>query len=146
MLLFHVAGKPIPQGSKRHVGNGRFIEASKYLPAWRKAVTAKAQAVAIASDWQTTDGPVQVHLDFYMPRPKSVPLHVRPFMTKMPDLDKLVRAVCDGLTDAGIWEDDAQVIRLIARKDYADNDEPGVDIQVTRLEQVDDDVRGEVLL
>jgi len=67
-------------------------------------------------------------------------------MTKMPDLDKLVRAVCDGLTDAGIWDDDSQVIRLIARKDYADNCEPGVDIQVTRLETVAGDVRGDALL
>lgn len=136
----------MPQGSKRHVGNGRFIEASKYLPAWRAAVTEQARAVAIASDWQATDGPVQLHVDFYMTRPKTVPFRKRPWMTKMPDIDKLVRAICDALTDAGIWQDDSQVVRLIARKDYADECEPGVHIQVTRLEHLSDNVRGDALL
>jgi crossover junction endodeoxyribonuclease RusA len=133
MLLFFVPGRPAAQGSKRHVGGGRFIEASKYLPAWRKAITQTAQTIAIASDWEQADGPIQLHLDFYLARPQSVSRTARPFPVKPPDLDKLVRAVCDGLTDAGIWEDDSQVIRLIARKDYADTMEPGVHIQVTRL-------------
>lgn len=102
--------------------------------------------MAIASDWQTTDAPIQLHVDFYLERPKSIPIHKRPFHVKAPDLDKLVRAVCDSLTDAGIWEDDSQVIRLIARKDYADDCEPGVHIQVTRLDSIFDDVRGHALV
>ena len=47
MFEFFVPGRVAPQGSKRYVGGnkasgGRFIEASKYLPAWRKAVTTVA--------------------------------------------------------------------------------------------------------
>ncbi len=135
MILFFVAGRAAAQGSKRHVGGGRFIEASKYLPAWRKAITQTAQTIAIASDWEKAEGPIQVHLDFHLDRPKSITPTVRPFPVKPPDLDKLVRAVFDGLTDAAIWNDDSQVIRLIARKDYADGIEPGVHIQVTRLDE-----------
>jgi crossover junction endodeoxyribonuclease RusA len=146
VLLFHVPGRPAAQGSKRHVGNGRFIEASKYLPAWRKTVTQHAQAIAIASDWETATGPIQLHVDFYLARPKSVPAHRRPFHVKPPDLDKLVRAVCDSLTDAGIWEDDSQVIKLVAGKDYDDTLDTGVSIQVTRLDESFNDSGAERLV
>lgn len=146
MLLFHVTGRPAAQGSKRHVGNGRFIDASKYLPAWRKQVTQVARSIAIASDWETVDGPVQLHVDFYLERPKSVPRHRRRFHTKAPDLDKLVRAVCDALTDADIWADDSQVVRLIAAKDYADDVEPGAFIQVTRLDSMTESIGGDALV
>jgi len=146
MLTFHVSGRPAAQGSKRHVGNGRFIEASKYLPAWRQAVKERAQALVIASDWEPTEGPVQLHVDFYLERPKSVPIHKRAFMVKAPDLDKLVRAVCDSLTDAEVWNDDSQVVRLIATKHYADDVEPGCFIQVTRLSELDDSVGGSRLV
>lgn len=146
MLTFHVAGRPAAQGSKRHVGNGRFIEASKYLPAWRKAVTAQAQAIVGASDWQPADGPIQLHVDFFIERPKSVSISKRFFMTKAPDIDKLVRAVCDALTDAEVWIDDAQVVKLISTKNYADDVEPGCIIQVTRLGELDDSVGGSRLV
>lgn len=109
-------------------------------------MTQHAQAIAIASEWKTATGPVQLHVDFYLARPKSVPAHRRPFHTKPPDLDKLVRAVCDSLTDAGIWEDDSQVIRLVAGKDYDDTVETGVSIQVTRLNETFDDRPSERLV
>jgi hypothetical protein len=54
MFEFFVPGRVAPQGSKRYVGGnkasgGRFIEASKYLPAWRKAVTTVASEYM--SEW-----------------------------------------------------------------------------------------------
>ena len=146
MLTFHVPGRPAAQGSKRHVGNGRFIEASKYLPAWRQAVTAQAQAIVNASDWQPADGPIQLHVDFFLARPKSVPVTKRAFRTKAPDIDKLVRAVCDALTDAEVWLDDSQVVKLISTKNYADDVDPGCIIQVTRLTEYDEHVGGNQLL
>jgi crossover junction endodeoxyribonuclease RusA len=50
----------------------------------------------------------------------------------MPDLDKLVRCICDALTDAGVWKDDAQVCVLVAAKRYT-NGLPGVLIQIAEL-------------
>jgi hypothetical protein len=38
-----------------------------------------------------------------------------------------VRAVCDALTDAGVWRDDSQLVELEAQKVYA-VDAPGVEI------------------
>ena len=49
---------------------------------------------------------------------------------KPPDLDKLVRAVCDSLTDAEVWEDDAQLVRLTCEKHYVNAGEDGVSILV----------------
>lgn len=120
-----VPGRPRPQGSKRHVGGGRLVEQVKGLPAWRKTV---ADAARKAHEGPPISGPVEVNLVFIFDRPKAhyrtgrnadllrddAPRdHVKP-----PDLDKLCRAVFDALTAAGVWGDDAQVVRLTASKTY----------------------------
>lgn len=64
------------------------------------------------------DGPVRLRVAFYLPRPKSLPKRVEHHIKK-PDLDKLVRSVKDGLTRVA-WQDDAQVVRVEATKEYAD--------------------------
>jgi Holliday junction resolvase RusA-like endonuclease len=52
-----------------------------------------------------------------------------------PDLDKLLRSTLDGLTDAGVWRDDSQVVSISAAKVYAKNgDTPGVIIEVEGAE------------
>ena len=95
------------------------------IVAWRAQVL---QAAVMSMDG-TFEGPVIVHLTFELPRPAnhygtgrnkgvlkvSAPAHV----TTMPDLDKLVRGICDALTDAGVWKDDAQVVNVVAAKRYA---------------------------
>jgi len=50
-----------------------------------------------------------------MPRGKTVK---REMPTVPPDLDKLIRAINDSATDAGIIEDDSQVIEIVAYKFY----------------------------
>lgn len=132
-LTIVVEGRPAPQGSKRHVGNGRFVEASKFLPAWRKAVTVAAREVADDEGWATTAGPVRLEVIFYLDRPSTVSQTKRPFPIKPPDIDKLVRAVCDALTDAGVWEDDGQIVQLCAEKHYNDTRGSGCDIRVLEL-------------
>lgn len=123
-LVFHVPGKPAPQGSKRYLGPGRAIESSKHLPAWRADVRAAA-AVAVRHD--PVAAPVGVELTFVMARPKS---HHRTgrnshilrdgapaFPAGKPDVDKLARAVLDALTTI-VYADDQQVVQLIATKIY----------------------------
>lgn len=132
MLTFFTDGRPAPQGSKRHVGGGRFIEASKYLPAWRLAVTQCAIYEATLTGHETITGPVELEVVFYLERPKTVTETVRPEPTVPPDLDKLIRGVCDALTDAAVFEDDAQVVKLVVFKRYA-TAETGAFIRVARL-------------
>ena len=130
-LYISVLGRPSPQGSKRHVGGGRMVEASKYLPAWRKAVTSAAVASVEAARWEKPAGPVELIATFYLERPATIKQEKRPLPIKPPDLDKLVRGICDALSDAGVWEDDAQVVKLTAFKEYSDTREPGCAIEVT---------------
>ena len=136
MTKFRVDGIPRPQGSKKHVGGGRFIEASKYLPEWRKAVIAAAKA---AHTGEPLDGAITVTAEFIFPRPKALkddqdaPPH-----TSAPDTDKLQRAVGDALTIAGVIEDDAQIHTWRAHKRRAKHGEPpGAHITVTPAQSGD---------
>jgi Holliday junction resolvase RusA-like endonuclease len=136
-LGFDVFGRPAPQGSKRYIGGsakqgGRFIEASKYLPAWRKAVMEAALQAIDLQGWVKASGPVEVEVTFFLERPATVTQAKRPWPIKPPDLDKLVRSL-DSLTDAGVWDDDGQMVKLIARKCYADTRAPGAHIKVSVL-------------
>jgi crossover junction endodeoxyribonuclease RusA len=110
-----VTGDPAPQGSKRHVGNGVMVESSKRLRPWRQDVR-EALLDENGSPRLALAGPVSVGLMFTLRRPKKPRFHVPGVV---PDLDKLVRAVLDALTSAGVVEDDARVVHLGASKVYA---------------------------
>jgi crossover junction endodeoxyribonuclease RusA len=125
-FVLFVAGRPAPQGSKRHVGNGVLIESSKALAPWRTLV---AWSVAQQWRWPPLLGAVCVKFEFVMPRPKATPKTTPPAVKK-PDLDKLERAILDALTGV-CWKDDSQVDDMHARKRIAESDEqPGVHIVI----------------
>lgn len=127
-LEFFVAGRPAPQGSKRHVGNGIMVESSKAVAPWRTTVAWHAAQVHLGAP---LDGALLVRLEFLMPRPTSLPKKkATPRHTKRPDVDKLTRAVNDALSGV-IWRDDSQVVTQTVHKRYAELDEqPGVLIRV----------------
>lgn len=116
-LAFEVYGQPAPQGSKRHIGSGVMIESSKAVKPWRESVKTAA-VVAMGGAGRGISGPVEAVMIFTVRKPKSAPKRRVTYPSKKPDLDKLVRAVSDALTDAGAWEDDARLIRLEALKVY----------------------------
>lgn len=133
---------PAPQGSKNRGRNGGLYESSKAVGPWREAVRAQAQ-LAMRDRWPF-GGPVAVRAWFWLPRPKGHyrtgrNAHLlrdaapgRPSGT--PDLDKLIRAVLDGLTDGGAWKDDGQVVELTARKLYVLPElTPGAKIEITEV-------------
>ena len=144
-LSFFVPGRVVPQGSKRHVGGGRMIEAAKGLKDWRHAVTDAAWTYRL--ERPTITGPVRVELDFVLARPAShygtgrnadrVKPTAPSWPTTKPDIDKLARAVLDAVTAAGIWRDDSQVIRLDALKTYVTemSPTPGVLVQIKEVPQ-----------
>lgn len=128
MIKLEVFGDPAPQGSKR-VFNGRVVEASgEKLKLWRKQI---AEACEQYKEMNIILGPVALEVDFFLPRPKTVK---RSAPIVPPDLDKLVRAVGDGIGQSGlIWGDDSQITAIQASKSYADNRPPGAIIFVIEL-------------
>jgi crossover junction endodeoxyribonuclease RusA len=122
-----IPGRPAPQGSKRHVGNGVLVESSKALAPWRTLV-----AWSAAQHWREAPllGAVWVQLQFVMPRPLSTPKKATPPAIKKPDADKLTRAIFDALSGV-CWKDDSQIVDLHASKRLAELDElPGVQIDI----------------
>jgi Holliday junction resolvase RusA-like endonuclease len=136
VIRFRVNGIPAPQGSKRHVGNGRMVESSKAVGPWREAVRAEAQRVREAAGWQplAPGQPASVTLVFALGRPRThygtgrnagqEKASAPHFPAGRPDVDKLARAVLDGLTEGGVLEDDGQVVSLVATKIWAHGDMP----------------------
>ena len=131
MIVFSVTGTPAPQGSKRHVGGGRMIEASKRLHPWRDLVIDAAKEQAELTD--QLQGPIEVKLEFRIPSPKK-PLHVLPISRRAGDIDKLSRAILDALTISQLIEDDSQVVKLKASKIYV-TDYPGVIVTIREAGQ-----------
>jgi crossover junction endodeoxyribonuclease RusA len=140
VVTIDVRGLPHPQGSMRlhALPNGK--TAARYPAAvyqWRAQVQ---QAVAQLEE-PPLGGAVKIRLGFDLPRPAghygtgrnagTIKPSAPDWPTVMPDLDKLVRCVCDAITDAGLWHDDSQVVCLITAKRYASP--PGVHIVITEL-------------
>jgi Holliday junction resolvase RusA-like endonuclease len=119
-IVYSVAGIPAPQGSKIRTPYG-MRDASKRLKPWRDAVKEASQEQAELTD--TVLGGVRVHLTFRFPRPAKPVRDYPPI-----DIDKLARAVLDGMTQGGIIEDDRHVVHLTATKQYAET--PGVLIRI----------------
>ena len=124
MITFRVNGIPIPQGSMKVI-NGRVLHSQgSALAGWRSLIGWEARLAGALPH----SLPVKITISFYMPRPKTVK---RPYPSVAPDLDKLVRAVLDGLTGVA-YEDDGQVVQIHAQKLYGAS--VGAEIRLETLE------------
>lgn len=129
-LQLTVEGNPVPQGSFRHVGNGRIISANPKLNAWRHTI---ADQIALQTLERLIEGSIRVDLVFTLERPKSVSRERRARPTVKPDIDKLVRATLDAISlerYVQLIKDDSQVTDLHAAKRYSDHRRPGVTIMI----------------
>jgi crossover junction endodeoxyribonuclease RusA len=126
-------GKPCPACHQSKRGHPRVFSDNSNLKGWEQAIRGASRA---SKNVEKIVGPVEIHLAFHMPRLKS---HYRtgkyshllkdsaPFWhTTKPDIDKLERAVFDGLTNI-CYGDDATVAKNGAIKFYSDT--PGVLIE-----------------
>lgn len=143
MITIRVYGRPAPQGSKRHLGNGVMVESSRHVKPWREDVRhAALEAIAAHSPgrgWTPMDGPLIVRMVFTVAKPKSAPKTRRTWPCTMPDISKLCRATEDAITSAGIWRDDARVTeyerlaKVYPGEDPDALDRPGALIVVRQL-------------
>ena len=126
-----VEGSPVPQGSFRHIGNGRIISANSKLNNWRQTI---ADQIAQQTHLRLVDARIRLELVFTLPRAKSVSIKRRAVPTTKPDLDKLTRAVMDAISlerYCQIIKDDSLVTDLHAVKRYDDVNPPGVRICIS---------------
>lgn len=145
-LSFFVAGCPRPQGSKRaYIRGGKpvLVESCERLKDWRSAISYHAGQVRPGTP---ITGDVEAVLEFYLPRPRShfgtgknsgaVRLSAPQFPSghMSGDIDKLTRCVLDGITGVLI-ADDSQVVRLSARKLFADGAAPGVKVSIGEVQR-----------
>jgi len=132
--------EPEPQGSARAL----ILPKHKYpvvvhdnpgTKRWRKTISDQAEFVIFYQSGPARRpwfaGPVAVRLAFYFLRPKS---NRNSHHVVRPDLDKLCRAVLDGLKEGGVFHDDSQVCSLVATKQYG-KDKPGCEIEVCSLQE-----------
>lgn len=137
-LTITVPGDARPQGSKNtavsNTGKVSMWESAAGLKAWRErvgwmAVLAARDAgvprLSAVSPWWAKHVPVELDVTFVRPRPASVSAAVRPYPVTPPDGDKLLRAVCDALTQAHVWHDDAQAVEEHVHDRYAGDADAG---------------------
>lgn len=128
-LHFTAHGIVAGQGSKRHVGGGRMIESSKKLKPWRQdVIEAALHAVTETPGFEPYIGAVEIECDFFFTRPKAhfrtgvnageLKANMPTYVAKIPDIDKALRSTLDALTIAGVWRDDAQVVKCSASKRF----------------------------
>jgi Holliday junction resolvase RusA-like endonuclease len=140
-IRFFVGGEPQPKGSTRAFYVKKLdrvvtTNSNRNTKQWQLRIAMEAQhanecrKISFYSPDKCYGYEVEVSFQFQ--RPKSLPKKVL-LDTKRPDLDKLVRAVLDGLTYS-IIPDDAQVIFISAKKRYVNSSEmPGAEIVVRRV-------------
>lgn len=123
VIRFTVYGRPRPQGSKRHVGRGIMVEASKELKPWRQEITWTALSLGVPMI--PAHVPLELTLRFYFQRAKS---SKRKAMTTKPDSSKLLRAVEDSLVGILVY-DDSQFIEHHMRKMYGGPERVEIEIR-----------------
>ena len=135
MVELRIRGLPAPQGSKRHVGRGIMVEASKHVGQWRNDVMA---AAAVSYKGAAITGAVELQIVFLFPRPKShygTGRNEQKLKASAPlfcvsrahgDTSKLIRSTEDAISASSgypVIEDDSQVVALSCRKRYAEEGE-----------------------
>ena len=123
-INLRIIGLPAPQGSKTRMPNGALVESSSATGRakfndWRNSIAVEAfntQQETGTVDWPYVE--LEVVFRFPMPKSRSATAKARGSQWKgsTPDLDKLVRALGDGLVRGGLLPDDNRIVIVLAWK------------------------------
>lgn len=142
-IKFTVPGLPIaqPRQRSRVAKMGGKLISQNYTPT-KAPINAFKAAVQLAASQafsgELLTGPVFLQLSFRLDRKKcntkkrgdNPPL----YGNKKPDLDNLMKGVCDSLNGI-VWRDDSQVVEVYMVKTIAAGCEsPGVDVNISELD------------
>jgi len=142
-IIVFAYGTPKQQGSVKTWFNpvtqmSRVWWSTKGLGKWRSSIKAALREIDPQSMFMEgcEDSAYEVTAVFFFTKPKSYKRFLFYRHTTFPDLDKLVRALFDELSEHVVG-DDKRVFSLSARKEYVDvgsaSNEEGVFISVRRL-------------
>lgn len=133
----------MPQGRPRAFARkiGQQYQARVYTPTtaegWKGMVALAAKPYV---PFPPMTGPLYLSLIFFLPRPKghfNSKGQLKPaapdWHTSRGDFDNYAKAVCDALTQIGMWHDDAQISAALIEKRYGDP--CGCNIVIRSLEQ-----------
>lgn len=132
-IKFTVFGVAQPAGSKRGfvirskaTGKHRAIltDANPNSRVWKEQVASAIRAVYTGP---LLDGPLELIVKFYRPRPKghfgakgmNKQGQSNPFPASAPDTTKLIRGIEDALNKV-LWTDDSRVVRQVATKEWGE--------------------------
>ncbi len=130
-ISLRVEGEPDGQKRPRVFTNKHTGRAIAWSPksSWAQLLFTKA---IVVRPKQALEGPLDLEMTFWMPRPKSRPKAA--YCDRRPDFDNLAKSACDALTRAKWWVDDSRIVRAVVRKMYAtDCNPPGVMIDVEEI-------------
>jgi Holliday junction resolvase RusA-like endonuclease len=136
-LTVNIDGLPVPQGSLVSNGFGKGLRHSNHakLKPWRYTVVSAILA-AKPKDWDPSL-PVSVTATVRFPRPQShygtgrnadtLKPSAPAWHTVKPDIDKVARALGDGIEESGLVRGDQQITSWnIAKRYCIGNEAPGV--------------------
>lgn len=133
-FVFTVPGVPEPMPRPRARAFGR--HASVYNPEGRWRGWSHRVFLSCSPPPRLPhDGPVRMKIDYYMPRPDSLPKRFDDgcYCWRKPDQDNMEKLILDALKRRGWFTDDGRVCDMHHRKVYSK--QPGVRIEISLLDE-----------
>ncbi len=143
MISFFVQGEPKGQprpraSTFRNGGRPRIFDPGT-AENWKSLIAYEAKNFAAQFPIQQA---ICLAVDFHFARPKAHFRFRRGLLAGLkesapawkeakPDIDNLLKAVMDALTQIGAWHDDAQVCQIIVRKRFCEIEEQAQGAQIT---------------
>lgn len=135
-LRFSVPGAPQGKMRSRSTKSGHHFTPAKQVN--YEGLVALSFENAIGDSWVPWEKACTIDVTAYYPIPKSTSIVKRSKMilneipvTKKPDLDNVLKSICDGLNGIA-WHDDACVTEIVARKRFSET--PKVDVVIYFVE------------
>lgn len=114
----------IPIGKER----ARVTSRGTYTPDRTRHATDEIKWLLALGKAPRFEGAIDLNVTFTILKPKSSAKRAAP--TVKPDIDNMVKLFCDAANGI-LWKDDAQVVRLMAKKVYGGS--PSIEITVRSL-------------
>jgi Holliday junction resolvase RusA-like endonuclease len=108
-----ISGPPIAKGRPRFAG--RHVYTPQKTKDYEKRIASEALAMGVCQ----MDEPVFLTIRAYFPLSIAAAKRGDSHHTKRPDLDNIIKIVCDALNGVA-WRDDCQIVGVLAEKSYSD--------------------------